>query len=285
MDTVYLNGQFVPRSEAVINPDDRGFLFGDSVYEVTRWYGGYFFDLPAHAGRLRRSLKETRINWQDADRIEEISEKLIQHNGLGGDCAIVYLQVTRGVAPRNHAFPDPPVAPTAYGFAKRHAINTLLCEQGTSLWLTPDPRWNRCDIKSTALLANVMAYQEAHDNGCAEVCFVREGLVTEGAHSNIFFVKNDTLYTHPESEKILSGITRNNIVALASGNDIPLIEEAVAEDMLAYMHESFFCNTTGEIVPVLKIGDQVIGEGRPGPMTQKMQVLFRNLILSMDPRR
>ena len=285
MDTVYLNGQFIPRSEAVISPDDRGFLFGDSVYEVTRWYGGYFFDLPAHAARLRRSLAETKIIWQDAEKIEEISDELIHRNGLGGDCAILYFQVTRGVAPRNHAFPDPAVSPTAYGFAKRHSINTLLCEQGTSLWLTPDPRWNRCDIKSTALLANVMSYQEAHDHGCAEVCFVREGLITEGAHSNIFFVKNDTLYTHPESQWILSGITRNNVVALAAENNIPLIEEAVAADMLAYMHESFLCNTTGEIVPVLKIGDQVIGDGMPGPVTRKIQVLFRNLLQSLDPRR
>lgn len=111
METVFLNGRFLPEDQAMISPNDRGFLFGDSVYEVTRWYGGYFFDLPGHAERFRRSLNETRISWKEESRIEEISLELIERNGLGTECAIVYLQATRGVAPRNHAFPDPPVEP------------------------------------------------------------------------------------------------------------------------------------------------------------------------------
>ncbi len=285
METVYLNGQYLSKDDAFISPDDRGFLFGDSIYEVTRWYGGYFFDLPGHADRFRRSLKETRIEWDDADKFEQISLDLIHRNDLGSECAIVYFQVTRGVAPRNHAFPDPPVKPTVYGYARRHSINTLACERGVNMWLTPDPRWNRCDIKSTALLANVMPYQEAHDRGCAEVCFVREGLVTEGAHSNIFFVKNDAIHTHPESNYILSGITRSNILSAARENGISVIEEAVPADMLSYMHEAFFANTTGEIVPVLKIGDQVIGSGTPGPVTKNIQRLFRDKIEAANPIR
>jgi len=283
MDIVYLNGQFLPRDEAAINPDDRGFLFGDSIYEVTRWYGGYFFDLAGHAARLRRSLGETRINWDENDRFEEISEELIHRNDLGAECAIVYLQVTRGASPRNHAFPNPPVPPTVYGFARRHSINTLLCERGAAIHLIPDPRWSRCDIKSTALLANILAYQVAHDNDCEEVCFVRDGLVTEGAHSNIFFVRDGNIYTHPETNRILSGITRKNIISLAVENDMPLIEEAVPGDMLAYMHEAFFSNTSGEIVPVLRIGSQVVGEGTPGPVTKKLQRLLRDYIQSQNP--
>ncbi|MBE0679382.1 MAG: aminotransferase class IV, partial [Bacteroidales bacterium] len=253
MDTVYLNGQFIQSDQAAISPDDRGFLFGDSIYEVTRWYGGYFLDLPGHAARLQRSLKETRIEWDEQDRIEELSEELIHRNGLGGECAIVYFQVTRGAAPRSHAFPRPPVKPTVYGYARRHSIDTLACERGVGLWLVPDPRWNRCDIKSTALIANILPYQEAHEKGFAEVCFVRNGIVTEGAHSNIFFVRDGTLFTHPESNEILSGITRKIIIALAGEHLIPLVEEAVASDMIPYMHEAFICNTTGEIVPVLNI--------------------------------
>ncbi len=285
MDTVYLNGQFIQSDQAAINPDDRGFLFGDSIYEVTRWYGGYFLDLPGHAARLRRSLKETRIEWEEQERIEEISEELIHRNGLGGECAIVYFQVTRGVAPRSHAFPRPPVKPTVYGYARRHSIDTLACERGVGLMLVPDPRWNRCDIKSTALLANILPYQEAHDKGFAEVCFVRNGIITEGAHSNIFFVNNGTLYTHPESNDILSGITRKIIIALAAEHSIPLVEEAVVSDMIPYMHEAFICNTTGEIVPVLKITDHVIGEGRPGPVTMKILGLFRDRVQAENPVR
>jgi len=285
MNTVYLNGQFIPADKATISPDDRGFLFGDSVYEVTRWYGGYFLDLQGHAARLRRSLKETRIEWDEAGSIEKISEELIHRNSLGGDCAIVYFQVTRGAAPRSHAFPKPPVKPTVYGFARRHSIDTLACERGVSLWLTPDPRWNRCDIKTTALIANILPYQEAHDKGFAEVCFVRNGVVTEGAHSNIFFVRDGTLYTHPETNDILAGITRKTVISLAAEHGIPLVSEAVASDMIPYMHEAFISNTTGEIVPVLKISDQVIGEGNPGPVTRKIHGLFRDRVQASNPVR
>jgi D-alanine transaminase len=285
MNTVYLNGQFIPADKATISPDDRGFLFGDSVYEVARWYGGYFLDLPGHAARLRRSLKETRIEWDEAGSIEEISAELINRNNLGGDCAIVYFQITRGAAPRSHAFPKPAVKPTVYCFARRHSIDTLACERGIGIWLTPDPRWNRCDIKTTALIANILPYQEAHDKGFAEVCFVRNGVVTEGAHSNIFFVREGTLYTHPETNDILAGITRKIVIALAAEHDIPLVREAVASDMIPYMQEAFICNTTGEIVPVLKISDQVIGEGTPGPLTRKILMLFREWVQAAGPVR
>lgn len=283
MDEVYLNGQFIPRDKAMISPDDRGFLLGDSIYEVIRWYGGYFFDLAGHAARLRRSLHETRIEWNDHSKFEEIAEELIQRNGLGTECAIVYFQVTRGVAPRTHAFPDPPVKPTVYGFARRQSINTLAAEQGIAILMTPDPRWNRCDIKTTALIANILPYQEAHDRGFAEVCFVRNGFVTEGAHSNIFFVRDEILYTHPQNRDILSGITRNNIISVAGNNGITVVGEAVAADMIPYMNEAFISNTTGEIVPVTRISEQVIGEGIPGPVTRRIQMLLREYIQSLDP--
>ena len=285
METVFLNGRFLPEDQAMISPNDRGSLFGDSVYEVTRWYGGYFFDLPGHAERFRRSLNETRISWKEESRIEDISLELIERNGLGTECAIVYLQATRGVAPRNHAFPDPPVEPTVYGFARRQSINTLACERGVGIWLTPDPRWNRCDIKTTALIANILPYQEAHDRGYMEVCFVRNGLVTEGAHSNIFFVREEALHTHPSSNEILSGITRKNIITLAKKNGLTVIEEAVAADMIPYMNEAFITNTTGEVMPVIRVSDQVIGDGTAGPVTRRLQNLLREHIQSLDPRR
>lgn len=282
METVYLNGQYVPREQAVISPDDRGFLFGDSVYEVVRWYGGYFFDMEGHMNRLRRSLNETRILWKDVENLPEIAEKLIHENNLGDGCSLVYMQVTRGVSPRNHAFPDPPVPPTVYISVRGQSMDTLVWERGIAIAPTPDPRWNRCDIKSTALLANILPYQEAHDNGFAEVCFIRDGVVTEGAHSNIFFVRSDTVFTHPESNRILSGITRKNVISLAAENGIKLVEEAVAADMIPYMNEAFITNTSGEIIPVIRIGAQTIGNGTPGDITKKLQRLFREKVIAWD---
>ncbi|HZM14051.1 MAG TPA: aminotransferase class IV [Bacteroidales bacterium] len=275
-----MNGQIVPRDQAVISPDDRGFLFGDSVYEVVRWYGGYFFDMEGHMNRLRRSLNATRILWQDVDSMPEIAEKLIHENNLGDGCSLVYIQVTRGAAPRNHAFPDPAVLPTVYISVRRQSMDTLLWERGIAIAPTPDPRWNRCDIKSTALLANILPYQDAHDNGFAEVCFIRNGFVTEGAHSNIFFVKGDTVFTHPESNSILSGITRKNVISIAAENGIKLVEEAVAGDMIPYVNEAFITNTSGEVIPVIRIGDQTIGNGTPGDITKKLQRLFREKVMA-----
>lgn len=280
METVYLNGQYVPREKAVVSLDDRGFLFGDSVYEVVRWYGGYFFDMEGHMNRLRRSLNETRITWEDVGNLPEIAGKLIHDNNLGDGCSLIYIQITRGVAPRNHAFPDPPVSPTVYASVRRQSMDTLLWERGIAIAPTPDPRWNRCDIKSTALLANILPYQEAHDNGFAEVCFIRDGFVTEGAHSNIFFVRDDTVYTHPESNRILSGITRKNVISIAAENGIRLTEEAVAADMIPYMNEAFITNTSGEVVPVIRIGDQTIGDGTPGNITKKIHRLFRERVMA-----
>jgi D-alanine transaminase len=241
--------------------------------------------MEGHVTRLRRSLAETRIIWNEIDTFPDVAGELIARNSLNDGCSLIYLQVTRGAAPRNHAFPDPPVPPTVYAFVRRQSLDTLTWERGISIEPVTDPRWNRCDIKSTALLANVMAYQNAHDNGFAEVCFIRNGFVTEGAHSNIFFVRNEILYTHPESDTILSGITRKNVILLAADNNIQLVEEAVSADMISYMHEAFLTNTSGEVVPVLKIGDIVIGEGVPGKLTKKVQRLFREKVEAMALRQ
>ena len=281
MDTVYFNGKFMPREQVKVSPDDRGFLFGDSVYEVVRWYGGYFFDMEGHMNRLKRSLREVRINWPETDSFQEIARELVHLNDLGDGCTLVYLQVTRGAAPRAHAFPEPPVQPTTYAFARRQSIDTLVAERGVSVDLIPDPRWNRCDIKTTALIANILAYQNAHETGHAEVCFVRGDLITEASHSNIFFVKNETVYTHPESNHILSGITRKNVISIASENDIPMIEEALPAGMLPYIHEAFLTNTSGEVVPVVKIGDQTVADGLPGEVTRRLQRLFREKVSAL----
>lgn len=284
MDTVYFNGNLMPREQVQLSPDDRGFLFGDSVYEVVRWYGGYFFDMEGHLNRLKRSLREVRIDWPAADSFPEIARELVHLNDLGDGCTLVYLQVTRGTAPRAHAFPEPPVPPTTYAFARRQSIDTLTGERGVSVDIAEDPRWSRCDIKTTALLANILAYQNAHEAGHAEVCFVHNDLITEAAHSNIFFVKNETVYTHPESNRILSGITRRNVIRIATENDIHLIEEALPAGMLPYIHEAFLTNTSGEIIPVVKIGNQTVADGHPGEVTRRLQRLFREKVSALRER-
>jgi|WetSurMetagenome_2_1015567.scaffolds.fasta_scaffold11265_4 D-alanine transaminase len=278
MTISYFNGQFLTHDDIKISPDERGFLFADGIYEVVRWYGGYFFDIESHVARLKRSLQEIEIQWDSVDEINRIATELIHKNDLGDCCATVYIQVTRGAAKRKHSFPDPPVPPTVYATASRLSTDTLAWENGIGVSLFPDIRWSRCDIKSIALLPNVIAFQKALDAGYMEAVFVRDGIITEASHSNVFFVRDEVVYTHPESNYILSGITRKNIIRIASNNDIKLVEEAVTEDLLPYMQEAFVANTSGEIVPIIRIGNQPVGDGHPGPITKKLQMLFRGTV-------
>lgn len=274
MQCSFFNGQYLPHDEIRISPDERGFLFADGIYEVVRWYGGFFYDMEGHVNRLKRSLKETGIVCDCADDLPHIAAELVQRNELGGCCANVYIQITRGAAKRSHSFPVPPVTPTVYATATRLKANTLSYENGISTSLMPDIRWSRCDIKSIALLPNILAYQKSLDDGNMEAIFVRDGVITEASHANVFFVRDETVYTHPESAFILSGITRRNIIRIAINNNIPLEEEAVTADMLPYLQEAFLANTSGEITPVIKIGDLTIGEGVPGQVTKRLQRLF-----------
>lgn len=227
METVYFNGKFLPKNEICISPDDRGFLFADGIYEVVRWYEGFFFDMAGHTTRLKRSLRELRINWSDSDSFSSFAAELIKRNNLDNQPAMVYLQVTRGASRRSHSFPSPEVTPTVYAYAWGFAPEKNLQESGIKVMLKEDIRWGRCDIKSIALLPNTISFQEACENGLKECIFVRNGIITEGSHSNIFFVIDGTLYTHPESNHVLSGITRKNILRIANEAGIRIREEAV----------------------------------------------------------
>lgn len=275
MSISYFNGQYLPHDEIRISPDDRGFLFADGIYEVVRWYGGFFYDMEGHLTRLRRSLKETGIIWKEADIMPEIMQSLIDRNELGDCCATVYIEVTRGAAPRRHSFPAPPVPPTVFAFATRFSMDTLAWENGIGTSMVKDIRWCRCDIKSIALLPNILAFQNALDNGDHEAIFVRDGLITEASHSNVFLVRDETVFTHPASDFILPGITRKNIIRLAEENNIQLVEDAFTEDMIPYVHEVFLANTSGEITPVVRINGLSVGDGTPGPVTRRLQQLLR----------
>jgi len=274
MSISYFNGKFLPKDEVKISPDDRGFLFADGVYEVVRWYEGFFFDMDSHLGRLKRSLRELRIHWAEVDMFQALSLELIKLNNLESQPAMIYLQVSRGAAKRSHNFPSPDVSPTCYAYAWGFVPDIEAKDSGIKVMLKEDIRWSRCDIKSIALLANTLSFQEAYQVGLKECIFVRNGLITEGSHSNIFFVIDGMLCTHPESNHILSGVTRKNILRIAHEAGLKIREEAVQESRIRFIKEAFISNTSAEVTPVIDLGGNTFGDGVPGPITRLIQEKF-----------
>jgi len=282
MDTAFLNGEYLQKNEIKISPDDRGFLFADGIYEVVRWYEGFFYDMPGHMARLKRSLREIHISWDDEDNFPAIAQKLITLNNLQKRPSLVYLQVTRGVAKRAHAFPVPPVRPTVYAFAMGFRPDSETMASGIGVIMRQDIRWSRCDIKSVSLLPNVLSFQEARELGSYECIFVRDGLITEGAHSNIFFVLKGVLYTHPESQNVLPGITRKNVIRIAREAGIQVIETAIPESRIGEVNEAFITNTSSEVAPVVFINNKKVGEGKPGLVTKLLQEKFVSEIRALS---
>lgn len=278
METAYYNGKLLPKDEIRISPDDRGFLFADGIYEVVRWYESFFYDMTSHMTRLKRSLRELRINWPEADSFPDLASDLLKLNKLENQPAMIYLQVTRGASRRSHSFPSPEVPPTVYAYSWGFVPDILFKETGIKVMLKDDIRWSRCDIKSIALLPNTLSFQEACENGLKECIFVRNGLITEGSHSNIFFVIDGTLFTHPESNHVLSGITRKNILRIAQESGIKIREEAVPENRIRFVREAFISNTSAEVTPVTELGGNTVGEGIPGPITRLIRDKFDNEI-------
>ena len=285
MEIAYLNGKYLPKDDVKISPDDRGFLFAEGIYEVVRWYEGFFFDMDGHLARMKRSLNEILIRWPGEDSFPEIARELIRLNKFEKSSALIYLQVTRGSAERTHSFPSPSVAPTVYAFARENIPKNAEQELGIGVMLKEDIRWSRCDIKSVALLPNTLCFQEALEKGFQECAFVRNGIITECSHSNIFFVINGILFTHPESVHVLSGITRKNIIRLARKSGIPVLEEAVDQSALGKVQEIFTTNTSGEITPVITVDNLVIGGGIPGPVTRIIRERFNDEICSLKHSR
>jgi D-alanine transaminase len=281
MKISYFNGKFLPHNEISISPDDRGFLFADGVYEVVRWYEGFFFDINSHVERLKRSLRELSIKWDDAGNFPSIAEQLLRVNKLMSRPSLIYIQVTRGSATRSHSFPVPDVLPTVYANAWEFTPDSSFKKSGVKVMLKEDIRWSRCDIKSVALLPNTMSFQEAYSKGLQECIFIRNGLITEGTHSNIFFIINNTLFTHPESNYILSGITRKNVLRIAKNKGIRIKEEAVHAENIKSIQEAFISSTTAEVTPVLSLGGGIVGDGKPGPVTRLIQAGFDSEITGL----
>lgn len=271
---VFLNGEFLPATQAKISVLDRGFIFGDGVYEVIPVYGGHLFRLNQHLKRLDDSLVAIRIAPPlSHDRWRSILTELVQQNG-GGDQS-VYLQITRGVALRDHAFPKG-VEPTVFAMANplKPVPSDILTHGVTAITLT-DSRWQHCNVKAITLLANVLARQQALDTGAAEAILLRDGFANEGAASNLFIVKERALYTPPKSAQLLPGITRDLILELAAANQIPFHEAPISESVLRDADEIWLTSSTKEILPVTQLDGKKVGTGQPGPLWSRMLALYQ----------
>ncbi|HXQ28604.1 MAG TPA: D-amino acid aminotransferase [Gemmatimonadales bacterium] len=276
--TVYLNGVFLPRAKAQVSVDDRGFLFGDGVYEVTRARDGRLFEPGRHLGRLTRGLYGLGIAWPtglDGVAIQNISERLLRENELETGAATVYLQITRGAAERRHAFPPPDTAPTVFLAVSRLAVPDEIRSRGASVITTPDLRWGRCDLKTINLLPNVLAKQQAVSAGAFEAILVCDGVVTEGASSNVFAVVDGTLRTHPATERILAGITREVVLELARELGLRTRDEALPLGELRRASEVMITATTADVMPVVQVDKRPVGDGQPGPVARALQTALR----------
>lgn len=268
-DIAFINGRFLPWKDAVVSIDDRGFQFGDGVYEVIRTYRGAPFEVAAHLARLERSTKELNLvqPYSRAQWTQWIQQGLGQ---AGYQEAKVYIQITRGTAPRDHAFPSG-VSPTVVMTIRElHPLSLQLRQDGVTARTCDDLRWSRCDIKSLNLLGNVLAREEARKAGVFEAILVKDGLVTEGSLSNVMAVRSGTIVTAPEGPRILSGVTRTVVLELARKEEIPVEEQFLSLDALYGAEEVFLTGTTLEVLGVVRIDGKTIGSGRPGPITKTL---------------
>ena len=270
---VYFNGTFSPKDAVRVSLDDRGFLLGDGVYEVARTYGGRLFALDRHLDRLRYSLQEIRIDGLAVETMGPVCEELVRRNDLTRGDALVYLQVTRGAAPRTHGFPAPPVAPTVYGYAAA-IVPRFDPSKGVSAITVPDRRWSRCDIKTISLVANCLANQEAQEAGAFEALMVRDGVVLEGSHTSLFAVVSGEVWTGPLNNYILPGITRSVILDLCRSAGIPARERPIQIEQLRRADEVFLAGTTIEALGVVQLDGRQLGNGSPGPLTRRLRDLF-----------
>jgi D-alanine transaminase len=272
-ETAFLNGRFLPLAEATISIEDRGFQFGDGVYEVIRTYRGQPFKLNAHLARLDRSAQA--IDLQQPFSSDQWADYVKEGLRLAAfPEAKIYVQITRGTAPRDHAY-APDLQPTVLMTIRElQPLNAGIQANGVAVITMKDIRWGRCDIKSINLLANVLARQQAKDRGVFEAILVRDGQVTEGAVSNVFIVRDRNLFTAPEGAWILSGVTREVVLDLARHEGLTVQERYCSEQELLEATEVFLTGTTVEILAVVQIDGKPIGRGQPGPVTLSLAKRF-----------
>jgi D-alanine transaminase len=272
---VFLNGKFVPMAEAVVAVEDRGYQFADGVYDVMKFYGRRPLRLGPHLGRLMDSCAGLRIEGgHGTAEWAEIISSLAERSDVSRDPGaqtILYLQVTRGVAPRNHMLPSPSPKPASVAYFKAPPVYTPeQREQGVALSTQPDERWARCQIKSIALLPVVLAKQAAREAGAFEALLVKDGIVTEGAATNVFCVRGGVAYTHPQGCRILSGVTRGLVMDAASRIGVEVREEPVAIEDFRAADEVFLSSTTMDVMPVTRLDGAPIGNGKVGEVTSRL---------------
>ena len=290
---VYLDGAFVAKADARLSPDDRGFLFGDGVYEVARAVDGRFFARDAHLARLARGVAALALPLPagGVDVIAAAWDELLLRNGLGAGEAVAYCQVTRGAAARAHQFPLVGTPATVYAYAQRLDPPDALRASGATCVTYPDLRWGRCDLKTVNLLPNVLARQAAVAAGAFEAVLVREagepdanaplvgdavprpgdeGIVTEGSLSSVFAVVRGELRTHPLGPRILPGVTRAAVLELAAALGVPARDAACTLGELRGADELFVANTTADVVPVVALDGRAMGRGEIGPVTRAL---------------
>ena len=276
MPTIYLNGEFLQPEQATVSVMDRGFLFGDGIYEVIPAYGGKLFRLGQHLKRLRNSMNAIRVRDPMSEaQWRAMLEELVRRNH--GEDQSVYLQVTRGVmAKRDHAFDDS-LQPTVFAMANpMSAPDPAIARDGVKAITLADIRWQSCHIKAITLLPNVLLRQQAIDAGSAEAILFNNGLAIEGAASNLFIVKHGVLITPPNSNALLPGITRDLVLELAASHAIPFREADVSEAELHAADEVWLTSSMREISPVVTLDERPVGDGHPGPLWQRMGRLYQD---------
>lgn len=273
-EIAYVNGTFLPLDQAVVHVEDRGFQFADAVYEVMRTYGGRLFAVDEHLARLFRSLDaiDLRHNFTE-QQLAALATEGVRRGGFAE--TVVYLQITRGRAPRNRAIPatcQPTVVMTVRDL---QPISREAMESGVRVITLPDNRWSRCDVKSVALLANVLAHHAARQAGAHDAIFVEaDDTITEATAGNVFLATDGRLRTPAKNPKILSGVTREKILQAAKAAGITTVEERIKKTELLRATEVYLTSTTVEVLPVTMVDGQIVGSGKPGPVAQRVREEF-----------
>jgi D-alanine transaminase len=273
----YVNGRFVRHARACVHIEDRGYQFADGVYEVWALLDGQLAEWAGHIERLERSTSELRIRMpMGREALKAVLRETVRRNGVRD--GLLYIQVTRGVAPRDHAFPAPEVEPALVVTAKRldMAAFEARATKGVAVVTTPENRWGRCDIKTVGLLSNVLAKQKAREAGDYEAWFVDDlGLVTEGASTNAWIVDAEgRLRTRDTNANILRGVTRRSLIEVARAAGVDVAEQPFSVDEAKAAREAFFTSASAFVMPVVSIDGARVGEGRPGPLTQRLRRLY-----------
>lgn len=277
-ELTYFNGEMVESGAKVVSLDDRGYCFGDGVYEVVRVYNGRAFAFSYHQDRLYRSMREMDIPVRmPPDELQELHEIMIEQSEITD--GYIYLQITRGVTPRHHAFERSKLEPQMYMFIKPITTDLGALQQGVKAITLPDERWARVDIKTLNLIPNILAQTKAEKKGAYTAILVRNGIVTEGATSNVFVMKDGVCYTHPADHHILKGITRQLVVTrVAPTAGITIIEREFDEAFLKDADEIFFTDTIGGIIPITTLNREPVGDGKPGKAAKVLAEQLQHLM-------